>query len=290
MILVTGATGTIGSRLVPLLADRGAPVRVMTRDASRVPASPGVEVVQADFDDPPSLAPAVKGVDSVFLLTAPASPTPAHDRALLDAARAAGVRRVVRLSAIGSGETTDDGATLGAWHAEAEQLVRDSGLAWTLLRPTTFASNMLWWAAAIRAGEPVRNMTGDGKQGIVDPRDVAAVAAEVLIATGHAHEGRTYTLTGPELLSVPDQAAVLADVLGRPVAVVDHPPDDARRDLLAGGMDPAVVATVVTGSAWVRDGRNAIVTDDVARLLGRPPATYAEWARDHRSGFAEDPT
>ena len=285
MILVTGATGTIGSRVVQLLAGKGTPARAMTRDASKVPATPGVEVVQADFDDRPSLKPAVDGVDTVFLLTAPVSPSPAHDRALLDAARGAGVRRVVRLSAIGSGETTDDGSTLGAWHAEAEQAVRDSGLEWTMLRPTTFASNMLWWAAAVQAGEPIRNMTGDGRQGIVDPRDVAAVAAEILTSTGH--EGRTYTLTGPELMSVPEQAAVLAEVLGRPVDVVDHPLDVARAAMLADGMDPAVVATVITGSAWVRDGRNAIVTDDVERLLGRPSTTFADWARDHRSAFAE---
>jgi uncharacterized protein YbjT (DUF2867 family) len=285
MILITGATGTIGSRVLALLTAKGAAVRAMTRDPSRLRSAAGVDVVQADYDDPASLAPAVAGVDTLFLLTAPASPSPHHDVAMLDVARAAGVSRVVRLSAIGTGETGDDGTTIGAWHALAEQAVRASGMAWTLLRPTTFASNALWWADAIKAGEPVANLTGAGTQGIVDPRDVAAVAAEAL--TSPAHAGETFTLTGPDLLSVSDQATLLEKALGRPVEVVDTPLDVAREQMLASGMDPSVVEMIITGSAWVRTGHNAIVTDDVNRILRRPPTSFEAWVDDHRSAFTE---
>lgn len=287
MILVTGATGTIGSHVVRLLADRGAPARAMTRDPVRVPALDGIEPVPADYDDPASLGPAVAGVDTVFLLTARAAAD--HDVALLDAARAAGVRRVVKLSAIGAGEVDDDGAVLGAWHAEAEVAVRASGLAWTVLRPTTFASNLLWWAPLIRAGAPVPNTMGDGKQGIVDPRDVAAVAVEILADTrpGSVHDGRTYTLTGPDLLTVPEQLVVLGEVLGRPIDAVDQAPDAARRDMLAAGTDEAVVDAMLVGAAWVRAGRNAVLTDDVARLLARPPTTFESWANAHQEAFNE---
>ena len=285
MILVTGATGTIGRRLVPLLAARAIPVRAMTRNPAGIPPAASVDVVRGDFDDPASLAAAVAGADTVFLLTAQAAPSARHDLALLDAARAAGVRRVVRLSAIGTGQPHGEG-TVGAAHDVADQAVRASGLDWTLLRPTTFASNTLWWADAIRAGVPVPNLLGDGRQGIVDPDDVAAVAALVLASPGPDHTGRVYTLTGPELLSVPDQAAILAAALGRPVELIDTLPAVAGERMRADGMDPAAVEQIVTGSSWARAGHNAILTDDVAAVVGRPPTPFATWVDRNLARFA----
>ncbi|HEV7974635.1 NAD(P)H-binding protein [Amycolatopsis sp.] len=273
MILITGATGTIGSHLVRLLADRGEPFRAMSRTGGDV---------QADFDDPASLERAVTGVNAVFLLTAPGSPSARHDLALLDAAKSAGVERIVKLSAIGSGEKFGD-EVVGAWHLEAEEAVRDSGMAWTVLRPSSFASNFLRFAGAITAGKPIPNLTGPGCQGIVDPRDVAAVAAEAL--TNPIHSGQTYTLTGPELLSVPQQADVLSRVLDRPIRTIDLPRDSARAQLLQSGMDSVAVEVVITGSTWAREGHNAVLTDDGPRVLGRPAGSFASWAHDHRAAF-----
>jgi uncharacterized protein YbjT (DUF2867 family) len=284
MLLITGATGTVGGEVLRLLVGKGQPVRAMTRDRARLPASAGYDVVQADYEDPDSLRRAVDGVETVFLLTAPEFPTARHDTAMLDAARSTGVARVVRLSAIGSGEIVDGDKILGAWHARAEQAVRSSGLAWTLLRPSTFASNVLWWADTINAADPIPNLTGSGVQGVVDPRDVAAVAVETLLSPIHA--GQTYTLTGPQLLSVPDQASQLERVLGRPVRTVDEPLDAARRRMLSSGMHESFVDAVLTGSAWVRAGHNAIVTHDVPRILGRPATSFETWAKDHRHAFA----
>lgn len=284
MILVTGATGTVGSHVLRLLAARDESVRAMTRDPAKLARAPGIEAVRADFDDPASLARAVAGVDTVFLLTAPARPSADHDLALLGALRRSGASKVVRLSAIGTGEPLATGGVLGPWHLRADEALRASGLAWTILRPTTFASNVRQWAAAINAGEPVTNLSGAGRQGIIDPRDVAAVAVEAL--TGDAHIGQTYTLTGPELLSVPDQADLLARVLGRPVKTLDVPLDEARRQLLATGLDGSFVDMVIAGSDYVRQGRNAVLTGDVARVLGRPPATFTAWATDHRASFS----
>jgi uncharacterized protein YbjT (DUF2867 family) len=286
MILVTGASGTIGHHVVQLLQRSGHPARAMTRARPGRTTPPGVEVVRADFEDLASLRRAVTGVRAVFLLTAPATPTPDHDLALLTAARSAGVGAVVKLSAIGTGERLGT-ATVGAWHQAAEDAVRASGLTWTVLRPSSFASNSLHWSGAIRAGQPVPNLTGDGEQGVIDPRDVAAVAVAAL--TDPAHAGRTYTLTGPELLSVPDQASQLAEVIGRPVVTVDVPPAGASRQLLASGMPPAAVEATVTGAAWARAGHNRILTDDVAKVLARSPATFRDWARRHREAFIGTP-
>ncbi|WP_380280862.1 NAD(P)H-binding protein [Kitasatospora purpeofusca] len=267
MILVTGATGTIGSHVVRLLTEGGLPFRAMSRRER-----PGG--VRADFDDPASLARAVAGVDTVFLLTVPPTPTADHDIALVTAARAAGVRKIVKLSAIGSGERFD-GATVGAWHLAAEEAIEASGLVWTMLRPPSFASNVLWHRALIQAGEPIPNLTGDSRQAVVDPRDVAAVAVAAM--TGDAHDGRRYDLTGPELLTFADQAAILEGVLERPVRITDT----NALDRLPAGMR--------TGVGWARAGGAAYVTDHVPRVLGRPAGTFEQWARDHREAFAAIP-
>ncbi|MET8969673.1 NAD(P)H-binding protein [Streptomyces hydrogenans] len=263
MILITGATGTIGSHVVRLLTEQGVPFRAMSRRAQ-----PGA--VQADFDDPASLARAVAGVDAVLLVTVPPVPTAAHDLALLEAARAAGVRKIVKLSAIGSGEPFD-GATVGAWHVDAERAIESGGFAWTVLRPASFASNLLRHAPLIRAGEPLPNLAGDARQPVVDPRDVAAVAVAAL--TGDAHDGQRYDLTGPELLTFADQAAILAGVLGRPVDVTDVPALDQ------------VPPAMATGIGWARAGGAAYLTDHVPRILGRPAGTFKQWALDHRTAF-----
>jgi uncharacterized protein YbjT (DUF2867 family) len=290
MILITGATGTIGGEVVRQLAATGEQVRAMTRDPSRADVPPGVEVVRGDFDDAFSLAHAVAGVRAVFLATAPGPAIPRHDLAMLTAARTAGVAKVVKLSAIGTtvaGEPDGpDGrgpVKVGTWHRPGEEAIRAGGAAWTVLRPSDYASNTLRWAEAIRARTPVPNMTGTGAQGVVDPRDVAAVAVAVLISP--AQDGRALTLTGPEALSVPDQAGLLSRALGRTVQTVDVPPDVARRQMLDSGMDPALVQVAIDGRAFIRAGRNATVTDHVQRVLGRPPRTFATWAADHLSAF-----
>ncbi|MFF0013150.1 NAD(P)H-binding protein [Streptomyces sp. NPDC005374] len=267
MILVTGATGTIGSHVVRLLTERGLPFRAMSRREQ-------AGGVRADFDDPASLARAVADIDTVFLVTVPPVPTSDHDIALVTAARAAGVRKIVKLSAIGSGERFD-GATVGAWHLAAEEAIQASGLAWTMLRPPSFASNFLWYRTLIEAGEPIPNLVGDSRQAIVDPRDVVAVAVAAM--TSDAHDGQRYDPTGPELLTFADQAEILEDVLERPVKITDT----HALDQLPAGMS--------TGIGWARAGGAAYVTDHVQQVLGRPAGTFRQWARDHREAFASMP-
>jgi uncharacterized protein YbjT (DUF2867 family) len=285
MILVTGATGTIGREVVRLLAAGGERVRAMTRNPAKTAASfpSGVEVVRADFTDPESLVVAAEGTKAVFMLSAPGPWVIQHDEAMLAAARSAGVRKAVKLSAIGTGDKSD--VKVGDWHLPGEQAVRSSGLAWTVLRPSGFASNALRWADAIRAGAPIPNPTGTGTQGIIDPTDVAEVAARTL--TLPDHDGHVYTLTGPELLSVPDMAEQLGQALSRTVETVDMPLEDYRDQLSAAGLDPAFVETAVNGARLIAEGGNATLTGDVERMLGRPARTFAAWAHDHRAAFTD---
>jgi len=269
MILVTGATGTVGSHVVRLLEERDVPFRAMSRSGP----------FRADFTDPASLAHAVAGVDTVFLVTVPPTPSAAHDLALLTAAQAAGVAKIVKLSAIGSG-TEFEGAVVGAWHQAAEEAIENSGLAWTFLRPPSFASNFLGYRELIGKNEPIPNILGTAQQAIVDPRDVSAVAVAALLSD--THNGQRYDLTGPELLTFADQAAILERVLHQPVKVTDV---DAGIALSATGMPPEAVAAVTTGVSWARAGGAAYVTDHVSGVLGRPARTFEQWATDHREAF-----
>ncbi|MFI7337336.1 NAD(P)H-binding protein [Streptomyces sp. NPDC050085] len=283
MILITGATGTIGSEIVRLLAARGVPHRALTRDPARAGFGPATQVVRGDYDDPDSLAAAVSGADAVFMVNVIGTAAPgAHDKALLAAAEAAGVRRAVKLSAIATGDAA--AGRFSAWHVPGEQALRDGPLEWTVLRPSTFAANFLWWAGEIKAGRPVPDQYGGGAQGVVDPADVSAVAVESLLADGH--HGRTYTLTGPQALSTPDMAAVAGKVLGRDVAWVGLSREESRASVIASGVPEAGADDVLEGLDFVRAGGNAVVTDDVQQVLGRAPRTFEQWMRAHQDAFA----
>jgi uncharacterized protein YbjT (DUF2867 family) len=273
MILVTGATGTTGNEVVKQLLARGEKVRALSRRKIEIP---GAEVVQADFTDSASLARAFDGVSAVYLVTAPPKPVIDHDVALVDAAKDAGVERIVKLGAISGGEP-------GTWHERGEQPTRRSGLGWTILRPGTFASNILAFTPMIRDGAPLPNWTGDGAVGIIDPRDIAGVAVEAL--TTDDHLGQAYTLTGPELLTFAQQVEILQQVLGTTIATEDVPTEDARTMMLGNGMDPDNVEEAVAGMTRLAEGTYAFLTDDVSAVLGRAPNTFTTWASDHREAF-----
>ena len=281
MILVTGATGTIGSEVVRQLAARGEKVRALTRDPAKAGFPAGVEVARGHHADRVSVEAAMTGAEVAFLVGVFGPDGAGHDRGLVEAAQAAGVRRIVKLSGIGAGDPAV--GPVGTWHVPGEQAVRDSGLEWTILRPSAFASNTLGWAASVRAGSPIPNTSGTGGQGVVDPRDVSEVAVAALLDAGHS--GRTYTLTGPEVLGVPDQAAVLAGILGRPVEVRDLSSAEAREYLLGLGFSDTFIDASEISREFVREGGNEVVTDEVREILGRPARSYRGWAQDHRAMF-----
>lgn len=276
MILVTGATGNIGGALLKELHDRGAgPLRGLTRDASRAAFPADVELHEGDFGVPGSLEPAMAGVRSLFL---PSRVGPDTD--ILAAARRAGVEHVVLVSSI----TVRTHPHLGpaGENLAVERLLKDSGMAWTVLRPTQFASNALMWAASIRAGETVRAPFADTGLPTIHPADIASAARVALTEPGH--RGRAYALTGPEPVSARQQVEAIAAAVGREVPFAGTTREEARGWMAEVFGEEAADAVLDVTGGDVNDELLA-VRDTVAHLTGTPGRTFRQWAEENAAAF-----
>ncbi|NAZ76519.1 NAD(P)H-binding protein [Kineococcus sp. T13] len=288
-VLVTGATGDIGTALVAELTTGGVPFRVLCRRPAQVRAftDRGVEAALGSFEDEAGLGEAMRGCEQVFLNTPPGPEQFRQNRDAIDAAVAAGVRHVVKVS-------TSDARPRSAipWardHALADEHLRRSGLAWTLLQPGAFTENLLVEAAAIRRGW-LPQTSGHGATAWIDVADIAAVAARVLtdpaVQGGPGEDGRTYLLTGDRPLSYPEVAAILTTVLGHRVRYV-HVPAPAFYGVLRATGVPAWQARGLVHQFVdvVRRGQDdgRLCSSDVPDLLGRPARTVADFARAHRA-------
>jgi uncharacterized protein YbjT (DUF2867 family) len=273
MIVVTGATGNVGGALVEQLGGSGLPVRGLTRDASRTGLLAGMEAAEGDLTRPDSLGAALKGAEALFLLAYGDVP------GVLRAARKAGVQRVVLLSS-SAAESWPDGA-IGAAHRRAEEAVRDSGLRWTFLRPGQFAANALAWAPVIRQHGVVRTAFADVALPAIHEADIATVARAVL--TGAGHDGRVYTLTGPEALTARQQVAELGAALGHELHYTEITPEQARQ-VMERHAPPAIVADLLAMMTNVTPD-DARVLPTVEEVTGTPARTFGQWARDHIDAF-----
>lgn len=280
MILVTGATGNIGKHLARQLAEMGQRTRVLVRDPSKFDTSgAALEIVQGDLNQPDALESAFRGVVKLFLLS-PGPDVPAQDTALVQASQHASLNHVVMLSSLGA-ELGGIGG--GRPHMPGEKLLQDSGIPWTILHPSEFMTNTLWWSESIRSAGAIFVPTGTGRIGFIDPADIAAVAAHVLTSPGH--EGKTYRLTGPEALSTADIAEHLSAILGKPIRHIDVPEAAFREGMQATGFPPPLIEMQVEYCAAVKEGRVGIVTNEIEQLLGRPPHSYAAWAHENARAF-----
>lgn len=282
MILVTGTTGTVGRKVVDELQQTGASVRALSRDRRSANVPDGVEVVGGDLGRPDSLAPALVGVERVFLLST-GPDRAAYDANLVAAAQRAGVRRIVKLSALTVADETQ-GDAITRWHMAGEQAVLASGLEWVFLRAGAFMSNALGWAGMIKHQGAVFAPFADVRTAAIDPADVAAVAARALTSDGRA--ANAYALSGPELIRATDQAQTLGRVLGRELRLIEVPAPAARQRMLDAGMDAELADAVLTTQANAGHGPGATVIPTVQQLTGRPARTFADWAQAHAPMFA----
>ncbi len=275
MILVTGATGNIGRALLAGLSGGANPVRGLTRDAARAGLPAQVEAVEADIARADQLRPALRGVRSLFLLQGFGS-----EEQTIETARREGVEHVVLVSSI-TVQTHPHLRAAGA-NLAVEESLKSSGMAWTVLRPTQFASNTLMWARSIRDESVVRVPYADVGLPTVHPSDVAAVARVALTEPGH--RGRTYPLTGPARVTPRRQVADIAAALGRELSLVEISREQAHREMSPHMGDETAAAVLDLMGGDVTDELLA-VHDTVGRVTGRQAAPFSEWAEENAAAF-----
>ena len=265
-VLVMGATGNVGGAIVDTLREQGVPVRAVSRSARDWPD--GVEGFVGDPGDSEGLTAAAAGTTRVFLMSGYAA-----EAALLEALDRA---HVVVLSS-SSAPLGEHGNAMAGYHLASERAVQASGHDWTVLRPCSFQSNLLRWRDQLEQGDVVRVPFGDVPSALVDPADIAAVAAAAL--TGDGHAGRTYRLSGPAALTPADQLALLAAALDRPLRLEALPDDEARGTLPEAYAEAMI--EIFRGHAELEGD----VQPTVAQVLGRPPGPLAAWIDRNRGAF-----
>ena len=278
--LITGATGDVGSKVVNHLLQRGNRPRVFVRSAQKAQALFGqrVDIYVGDLAQPETLQPALDGVDEFFLVNS-GPQIPIHDELAAKAAKAAGVRHLVKLSSM----DVQHGLAIGAWHELGEAAIRASGISFTFVQPTGFMSNLLAWARSIKTERIVRASTGEGKRAFIHSEDIAAVATAALIT--HEYDGEALPITGPEALTFAEATATIASAIGKRLTFQPISDDEARQRYSA--ISGSVAETEAHVSLWraIREGRLAGVTDNVQRILGRKPIPLNQWAMENAAAF-----
>jgi uncharacterized protein YbjT (DUF2867 family) len=270
MIVVTGATGNVGRPLVRALVLAGEEVTAVSRRISAADVPDGVRATPADLGRPETFESLLDGASALFLMVSGAF-VPLDE--VLGNAKAAGVGRVVLLSS--------QGVATGRHPTVLEDSVRASGLEWTMLQPGAFASNAFQWAESVRSSREVVAPFGDVALPVVDPDDIASVAAAVLLDPSHA--SASYVLTGPEPITPRDQAAAIGEALGEPVRFVPQAREEARSVLL--GFMPAEVADVTLDVLGAPTPDEQRVRTDIPRVLGRPARSFTEWVSRFAGAF-----
>lgn len=274
MIVVTGATGNVGSDLIAALLSAGEDVRALTRRAD-APLPAGVQRAVGDLNEPAGLGSALAGADGMFLMAGYLGAT-----GLLASARQAGMRRVVLLSG-GAAVAARVDNPISAYMIETERAVKDSGLSWTILRPYEFMTNAFRWRPQIAVGDVVRVPFADIAVAVIDPRDIAAVAAAALRSDEHA--GRSYRLSGPRALRPAERVEILASVLGRPLRAQAQSDEAARKNMLA-AMPAGYVSAFFdfyTGGGL----EESAVLPTVEVVTGQPARSFEQWAMAHADAF-----
>ncbi|MEU5092958.1 SDR family oxidoreductase [Streptomyces sp. NPDC021356] len=282
MILVTGATGKIGTETVRLLNSERLPVRALVRDAARAPQDGswgGVEIAVGDFDQPDTLDAAMAGVDTLVLIT-PSVPT--QEIAAIDSAVGQAVKHVVKIT---NHKATDNSPVdRRRDHARIEAHLRASGLTYTLLAPNLLMQNLFSMAPVIKQTHGFVMSAGDGQSGMIDSRDVSAAAAAVA-ADPAGHEGCTHLLTGPELVTYADVAVELSRALGEEIEYRRLTPDQHREAMVQAGLPEPVAASNAQVFGLIAEGDAAWLSHDVTTLTGHDPRSLRTFLTDHVSAF-----
>jgi uncharacterized protein YbjT (DUF2867 family) len=280
-ILVTGATGNTGSLLVPKLVSSDADVKVFVRDAERAESfkKMGAEVVTGDLDVEDSMVPVVKDVDKMYLLTWNGPTQLQQVKNVLNAIKKAGVSpHIIRHSMWGPE------SRIIKQGLEAEELIKSSGLPWTILKPTFYMQNLMMAAGTIASDGVIYWDMGKGKLGMIDVRDIAESAFSALTKEGL--EGKSYILTGPQAISFDEIASIFSDKLGKEVKYINVPGEASRQAMVGMGLPEWIADGYVELSAGFSKNFAASTTNNVEILTGRPPRSFGQFADDFLTVFA----
>jgi uncharacterized protein YbjT (DUF2867 family) len=277
MILVTGATGTIGSAVIQHLTSQNVPIRALLRDVKKGShlSSHLIEVVQGDFLHQDTLDVALQGIEKAFLLSANDARQIEMESNFIDAAKKMGVQHIVKLSVLGADVASP--STFQKWHGEIEQKLEHSCMKWTHLQPNMLMQNVNFYAPTIVESNNFFLCVGDAVISHIDARDVAAVAAVCLTEAGH--ENKRYVLTGTEAITFTEVATILSDAFGKQISYVNVPPENLKQAMLdAGEAEWYVDAELELFALWA-DGMGAVVTNSVAEITQRTPNSFNDFAR-----------
>lgn len=279
-LLITGATGDVGARVVRMLVDAGLRPKVFVRSEPKARALFGnhVDISVGDLADAATLHSALDGMESLFLVTSgPEIPT--LDANAATVAKQAGIRHLVKLSSM----DVEQGLAIGAWHEQGEAAIRASGVPFTFIRPSGFMSNLRAWAHSIQSEGVVRSSTGDGRRAFIHSDDIAAVAVQALTATKYI--GRELALTGPEALTFADIAERVGARIARKLRYESISDEEAAHRFGAtGASEPEIEAHVALWRA-IREGRLARMTSTVEDVLGRSPIAFDQWLAENAAAF-----
>jgi len=282
MILITGATGNVGSELVKQLTAKGLPLRVVTRDESKVAhLDQKIERVIGELSDAETAEKAVAGVERIYMFPLITDEDHHSNNVLLEKAKKAGVKQIVMLSSMGA---ESNFSKIGVMHREKELLVEKSGIPWTFVRPGAFMTNTYQWLPTIKSAGKVFNPTGEGKVAPISPKDIATAAA--LALTSQGHEGRIYSLTGPELMNVPEQVKAISKEIGKPLECIDVPAAAAAERLKEQRLLPdSIVEGLAAFWEHMRSGQFATQTPDLEQLTGSKGEKFSQWCAEHKNAF-----
>jgi uncharacterized protein YbjT (DUF2867 family) len=282
VILVTTA-GKVGAETARLLREQDLPVRVLVRDPAKTTATAlaaaGAQIVQGDLDAPASIDEAMAGVTAVVLVS-PA--VPGQELNVVASAARAGAGHIVKAT---SKASADSPIARRRWQAQIEEGLAASGIPHTLLRSNAYMQNVLMLSPAIAATSSFGSAAGQGRTGMVDTRDVAAVAARIA-ASPDTHAGKTYWLTGPELISNYDVASILSKLLGRTITYRELTFAENRDAMIRAGIPAPIAEMNAQAFSLNADGDAEWITDDVPSVLGRPARSFEQFCADHAAAFA----
>jgi uncharacterized protein YbjT (DUF2867 family) len=293
-ILVTGATGTVGSEVVKQIvsssssSDNDIIIRAAIHSQNKTDnfkEYKTLQIVDMDYNKSETIADALNDVDKLFLLTLPAPNMAVYSNLVKEIRKYGGINHIVKLSSMAA-EETGLAATIGRIHREEEKIIEESGIPFTFLRPPAFMQNFITqFGYTIRTQNAFYVPVGDAKMSFVDARDVAAVSVQALISDSQQHIGKAYATTAQEAISYGQAAEILSKEVGRRISYVDIPEEDARKGMKQNGMDDWLIDAIMEFYSIIRAGYASKTTNVVEQIIGREPLSFSQFAKDYAKFF-----